>query len=182
MTALTTIMTWARNLSALGAFAAGAAVLGVHLGESAIAEINPTYFQGPALHPRERGAAIAEPMPNQQVRFSSLYGWAEGQEARRLDCHDCAALAARDAYADAEASYSAYEPEPVYRQASWRPERPPMEQPEVEAPAQADTAPWRAAVSRYAAYQISADDASAVVEEVEPAEQAEPEELAAYEE
>ena len=42
----------------LGRRAARRGVVGVQLGESAIAEIDPIHFQGAAVHPRDRGAAI----------------------------------------------------------------------------------------------------------------------------
>ena len=98
------------DLPVLSVFAAAAAVFGIHLGESAIAEIDPVHFRGPAVHPAQRGAAID---PNdiadepQQPRFASLYGWEEGNAARAADCVDCDALAARDAYYEEDLYYEA---------------------------------------------------------------------------
>jgi hypothetical protein len=86
--------------SLLGTVLAGAAAIGVEMGESAIADINPIYFQGEAVHPRDRGAAVADVMPAAQATsFADHYGWAEGQAARLADCIDCAALRARDQFA-----------------------------------------------------------------------------------
>ena len=80
------------TLPALAGAILGAAVLGIHLGESSVGLINPIYFQGPALHPRDRGVAIDEnavrPRP---PAYAQLYGWDEGRAARAADCGDCAA-------------------------------------------------------------------------------------------
>ena len=53
-------MTSPYALPVLGVSILAAVAAGIHLGESAVASINPIYFQGPALHPRDRGAAIEE--------------------------------------------------------------------------------------------------------------------------
>ena len=61
--------------------------LGVQMGESVIGSINPIHFQGEAIHPRDRGAAI-DPnaiQPPAQSAFAQAYGWAQGDSARRLD-------------------------------------------------------------------------------------------------
>lgn len=76
----------------LAAVLAGSAAIGAHIGQSAIAGINPLYFQGAAIHPRDRGAAVDEVMmPAQAARFADAYGWAQGEAARIADCGDCAA-------------------------------------------------------------------------------------------
>ena len=88
------------TLPALGAALLVAAGTGVHLGQSAIDLIDPVHFQGPAVHPRDRGAAIDEAQRAPRApAFASHYGWEEGNEARAADCGGCDALAARDAYA-----------------------------------------------------------------------------------
>jgi len=88
------------TLPALGGALLAAVALGVHLGQSAIGLINPIYFQGPAVHPRDRGAALDESaLPSRPPAYGELYGWEQGQSARAADCGDCAALRARDAYA-----------------------------------------------------------------------------------
>lgn len=98
------------TLPAVGGAILAAAVLGIHLGESSIGLINPIYFQGPALHPRERGVALDENAvrPRAPV-YAQLYGWDQGNAARAADCGDCSALEARDAYAR-PAVYSAEVP------------------------------------------------------------------------
>lgn len=91
-----------RNLTwpAFGAVLLAAAAFGVHIGQSAIDHINPLYFQGPAVHPRDRGTVVTEAsLEAQGPRFADLYGWDEGDAARTADCVDCDALAARDSYA-----------------------------------------------------------------------------------
>jgi hypothetical protein len=128
---------------------------GIHLGHSAIALINPIHFQGPAIHPRDRGAAIDEPaIRPTEPHFASLYGWTEGRSARALDCGDCEALAARDAYADYP-----LEPVVIHRAVSYGLDEP---LPSEEADASGD--PWfdegpaaEERIERYAYYQIEAD-------------------------
>lgn len=87
------------TLPLLGASLFLSVAAGIHLGESTIGLINPLYFEGPAPHPRDRGAAIDESrLPIRGPAYADLYGWEEGN-ARAADCIDCDALAARDAYA-----------------------------------------------------------------------------------
>ena len=89
------------NLPALAGSLVTAIALGIHLGESSVGLINPIHFQGPAVHPRDRGAAIDSarlPTPRGPA-YADLYGWDEGRSAVLSDCGDCEALAARDRYA-----------------------------------------------------------------------------------
>ena len=74
------------TLTILGGSLFAATAIGVHLGESSVGLINPIHFQGPALHPRERGVAIDESNLRQPVRTSyrDLYGWDEGRAAQAL--------------------------------------------------------------------------------------------------
>lgn len=96
------------TLPVVGASLLLSVAAGIHLGESAIGLVNPLYFQGPAVHPRDRGVAIYESrLPVRGPAYGELYGWEEGYAARAADCLDCEALAARDAYAYA---YSAQVP------------------------------------------------------------------------
>jgi hypothetical protein len=78
------------TLASLGASLLVGVATGIHLGESAVGMIDPVHFRGPALHPRDRGAAIDEqarlvpqPVPPQP------YGWEEGYAARAAACGDC---------------------------------------------------------------------------------------------
>lgn len=93
-------MTSPIGLSILGGSLLAAVAAGIHLGESAVAMINPIYFQGPALHPRDRGAAIDErTLQGARPAPARPYGWGEGHAARAIaaDCDDCDPLALRDA-------------------------------------------------------------------------------------
>ena len=90
-------MTSPYALPVLGASILAAVAAGIHLGESAVASINPIYFQGPALHPRERGAAIDESrLALARAEAPPVYGWDQGYAARAADSEG---LAARDAHA-----------------------------------------------------------------------------------
>lgn len=80
------------RLPALGALLLAGAALGVHLGQSAIEQINPIYFQGPAVHPRDRGAAVDPATRPERPRFAELYGWEEGAEAQTAECADCGGI------------------------------------------------------------------------------------------
>jgi hypothetical protein len=72
-----------------------AAVLGVLLGRSAIAEINPAYFQ-----PLDPPRAVDPNPPQADSAFAQAYGWGDGQAAHAADCGDnCIGLAAGDPYA-----------------------------------------------------------------------------------
>ena len=140
------------TLPALGAVMLAAAAFGVHLGQSAIDQINPLYFQGAAVHPRDRGADLAEAsLAPQTPRFAELYGWAEGEAARNADCVDCEALTARDAHHGGEVQFAVLE-------TGWRAEARPAAHGEAEAqPAAEEPAAvavqW-AEVDRYANYAI----------------------------
>jgi len=103
-----TAMTGPFALPVIGGSLLAAVVLGIHLGESSIGQINPIYFQGPAVHPRDRGAAIDEsnlPAPARPA-YRDLYGWDEGNAARAAECYNCGRNRARNAYAySAEVPY-----------------------------------------------------------------------------
>lgn len=131
---------------------------GVALGQSAVDQINPLYFQGAVVHPRDRGAALdPHALQAQSPRFADFYGWEEGQAARAADCSGCAAVAARDAYAEAPAiQYAAAE-------TGW------SEAPQTyilapePAPAQADEAPAQPTdVALYSGFQIEEKPAETV--------------------
>ena len=88
------------TLPILGGSLLAAVAAGIHLGESSIGLIDPIHFQGPAVHPRDRGAAIDESArPTRPPSYSELYGWEQGRTARAADCGNCEALRARDLYA-----------------------------------------------------------------------------------
>ena len=142
------------STSALAAVIIAGAAFGIHLGDSAISQINPLYFQGPAVHPRDRGAEVdANPIDSSAPRYAELYGWAEGQEARAADCADCPALVARDAYrggsqfAVIETGWQT-KAQPTAYSVETEPQAAPAEEPEAEAEGE----PF--VVERYAAFAI----------------------------
>ena len=145
------------TLPALGGALLASVAIGVHLGESAIGQINPAYFKGPAIHPRDRGAAIDPNEVRQRpTLYSEHYGWEEGRAARAEDCGDCEALAARDAYAR-DYSYSAEVPyfggpaEPVRAETVVEPA---VYFEEEEAPFEEEVVEPEGPVVRYAHYPI----------------------------
>jgi hypothetical protein len=80
------------------------ALSGVYLGKSAVNEINPAHFRGPALHPRDRGAEVD---PNVYVERSAFAGAVWYGDKPRLEgpaCADCELyrLAIRSAGVEAE--------------------------------------------------------------------------------
>lgn len=96
------MMTSPINLTALGVSLLVAVVLGIQLGASTIEEIKPFYFQGAAVHPRDRGAAVDESSLNRAPpsTYAGLYGWDEGDAARVAGCGgDCGALRSDRTYA-----------------------------------------------------------------------------------
>lgn len=85
----------AYQLPQFGLAAFVAVALGIHLGESTVDSIKPTFFQGPAVHPRERGAALdpreleARRLARQAAAYSEYYSWNDGEMALRLACANC---------------------------------------------------------------------------------------------
>lgn len=78
------------SIITLGVGGVLAVIFGVSLGNSAISQINPLYFQGAALHPRDRGAAVDPNAPTViPNRYEQLYGFNEGLQARAMDCVGC---------------------------------------------------------------------------------------------
>ena len=157
--------------SAYGALILAAGAFGVHVGESAIGQINPLYYQGAAVHPRDRGVVVDEAaLVEQGPRFAELYGWEEGRAARNADCINCEALNARDAFAQQSgANYAVLETgwraEP--RAAAWSPE--PRDQlTPVEADEPTPFEAQRTELGRYAAYQIEEKPAAADAEDAAP--------------
>lgn len=146
---------------AFGALLVAAAAFGVHIGESAIGQINPLYFQGAAVHPRDRGVAVDEnALVEQGPRFAQLYGWEQGQAARNADCFNCDALGARDAYAATNVRYAIAETrfsndlEPISYSAQTQAEVQPLAAEEAQAPDPYEA--QRAELARYSSYAIEA--------------------------
>lgn len=78
------------RLPVIAVSAFGAIMLGLFLGNGAISQINPVYFQGAAVHPRDRGAAIdPNSIPPVAPAYGAMYGFDEGRAARLEACQDC---------------------------------------------------------------------------------------------
>jgi multidrug resistance efflux pump len=137
-------------LPVMGVLTVVAAAVGLSIGESAIAQIDPTYFQG-ALLPAED--VTKKPRPAAQPGFAQASGWAQGYAARAEDCGDCPALLTRQTHA------------PVYSSAGFADAtiQPRWEQAAGAAAAATDEVLIRPAeersISRYLHYPISADQA-----------------------
>ena len=156
-----------RNLygwAGLGLAVFVAAIVGVQLGESVIAGINPVHFQGAAVHPRDRGAAVdpATIPPARQASYYEAYGWDAGNEARLRECADCGYPATQ--------SYAWVESAPATRLAGehWR-DSTPVTEPQPWQPGEVSAQPDRA-VLRYADYPIEEKPAVAAAEVEAPAE------------
>jgi hypothetical protein len=149
------------TLLALGAGSIVAVMLGVSLGNAAISQINPVYFSGAAVHPRDRGAALDPDAPTViPNRYEQLYGFNEGQQARAADCFGCTfgppAMPAEAGVYAASAPYFGSREERVRAEA--------REQREIDTDYQRgldEAAARRAAmdeVGRYAHYRVSEDE------------------------
>ena len=147
------------TLSAFASLVVAAGALGVHLGQAAIDDINPLYFQGAAVHPRDRGAEVTELSGELRApSYAQAYGWQQGQAALSADCGDCAALGARDAYAGGEVRFAVLQTEwrteaqPAAHRYEAEPKTPPerqQAQPVIYVVENAD-------IARYASYPIEA--------------------------
>lgn len=141
----------------MGAFALAVGV-GVQLGESAVGEIDPLYFQGPAGRPAgvEPVAELSAPSP-----YAQAYGWEQGNAAR---------------LAESGIDYPyAPTPMPVAAQVvapAWREPAPPPPPPLSLAPWPPGQTAAHPDIERYTDYPIEAKEAPAAVpdEEAAPAE------------
>lgn len=140
---------------AFGALLISAAALGVHMGQSAVGGINPLYFQGAPVHPRDRGVVVDETaLVEQGPRFAQLYGFEQGRAERDADCINCDALAARDAFAARPVHFARIEATAEARPQTYAPE--PQD---ALTPIEAAPDPYaerRAEVARYSSYAIEA--------------------------
>lgn len=148
------------SLPALAIVVAAAAVFGVELGESAIAEIDPVHFRGPAIHPAARGAAIdpGELDAPAAPQFASLYGWEEGNAARAEACGDCDSGWAPDPYEqEVEVSYAdaVAAAEEIASRERWAEAA--LDEAEDAIEAIEDEIDWEA-VERYAYYPVAEDE------------------------
>jgi len=149
------------SLTAFGVGGLIAVIFGVSLGNSAISQINPLYFQGAALHPRDRGAALDPNAPTViPNRYEQLYGFTQGQQARAIDCPGCAfgppAMPDRAVVQAASAPYFGSREERARDETEERREIDALYQQRID-----DAAARRAAleqVSQYAHYRVSEDE------------------------
>lgn len=149
------------SFTALGIGGVAAVMLGITLGNSAISQINPIHFQGAAVHPRDRGAALDPNAPSViPNRYEQLYGFNEGAQARAADCVGC--TFARPSLQAAAAVYAATTPYFGSREERARNEA--RERREIDALYQErldDAAARRTAladVQRYSDYRVSEDE------------------------
>jgi hypothetical protein len=148
-------------LPVMGVLTIVAGAIGLQLGESAIAQIDPIHFEGPAPTPRD---VSRDPLPPLGPSYASAYGWAQSEAALAAECGDCAVPVARTAVA---ATW-----EPVYGPAPGARHLPvsiPSYEPR-EAKVEREVAEWHE-VTRYTSYQVAHDEPELerVVIETEPA-------------
>ncbi len=156
------------KLPALGALAVAAAAFGLHLGESAVADINPIHFQGAAVHPRDRGAALPDlPQAPIQSEYALAYGWDQGANARTADCPGCGPAVAPEY---ASRTQMGYQSDVDVALAPPSPARAVERQEEAQSPFTTEYA----SVDRYAYYPIEEATADVAAEE-EPAYEADEE-------
>ena len=75
-----------------------AGAVGLQLGETAIGQIDPLYFQGGREPLRD---VSKDPRPASSSAFAQASGWAEGYQARAADCGGCTPVMAATAPAPA---------------------------------------------------------------------------------
>lgn len=148
-------------LPVMGVLTVVSGAVGLQLGESAIAQIDPIHFQGPAPTPRD---VSQDPLPPVGPTYASAYGWAQSEAALAAECGDCGTPAARTAVS---ATW-----EPVYGAAP-QPRYVPVSVPRYEpreVKAEREVAEWRD-VTRYTSYRVVEDEPEfeRVVIETEPA-------------
>ena len=80
-----------------------AGAVGLQLGESAIGQIDPTYFQGALERPRD---VTKDPRPPRKPGFAEASGWAQGYQAMAADCGGCAPVAGASYVAPAAPLYT----------------------------------------------------------------------------
>lgn len=136
-----------RVLPVMGVLTVIAGALGLQLGESAIAQIDPVHFSGPRPLPRD---VSRERRAEPPATYASAYGWAEGYGAQAADCGDCPAANARDVYAPLS--------EPLADGADSQPWRAPIAYDRLDHEEEADRREWRE-IGRYVHYPVTHDQA-----------------------
>jgi hypothetical protein len=84
-----TAMTSPFALPVMGGSLLAAVALGIHLGESSIGQINPIYFQGPAVHPRDAALQLtSQPAAAGAPAYPRSLWLGRGRRGAR-PMHDC---------------------------------------------------------------------------------------------
>ena len=123
-----------------------AGAVGLQLGEGAIGQIDPTYFQGPLEKPRD---VTKDPRPPRRPDFAEASGWAEGYQAMAADCGGCSPVRSSQAVPAAPLfAYSDRTIEPQWQQAA---DSVAADVPQFERSVEAGQ------VQRYLHYPVSAD-------------------------
>ena len=144
----------------MGVLTIVAGAIGLQLGQSAIAQIDPIHFQGPAPTPRD---VSRDPLPPLGPSYASAYGWAQSEAALAPECGDCGVPAARTAVAATWEPVDAAAAEPRAMPVSIPSYEPREEKIERE------VAEWRE-VTRYTSYPVAQEsELERVVIETEPA-------------
>lgn len=145
-------------LPVMGVLMVVAGAVGMQIGESAIAQIDPVHFQGAPPEPHD---VTRDPRPAPPPAYADASGWAEGYEAMARDCGDCPMLLARHGYAPASSSWG---PPDELALISARPAVHPApaaqaEEPLVIAAAEPAPPPPAARYSRYLDFPVNQDQA-----------------------
>jgi hypothetical protein len=126
-----------------------AGAVGLQLGESAIGQIDPTYFQGALEPPRD---VTKDPRPSRAPGFAQASGWAQGYQALAADCGGCSPVSGQSGPAPAAPlyTYSDATIEPRWQQAAAAVT---ADEPRLERSVES------AQLQRYLHYPVSADQA-----------------------
>jgi len=158
-------MGYPMTLPTMAALSIAGAALGVHLGHSAIAQINPAYFAEP--EPRFH----ADLAPNRSPDWAQVQV-AEYQDAGLIEGLGTGCVGCR---AYPEEYRPVADPAIDGREDGWAASAQYVAAAPVESPAEPAPDPEREAVMRYASYPVAAggekEEAPAPVEEPQPAEQ-----------
>lgn len=154
-----------------GAAALVAAIFGIQLGNSTVAAIKPTFFLGPAVHPRDRGVAIdprdleARRLARLETAYGALYGWDEGNRSLRLACIDCGGSGSRPHATvfdyDARVPYFGSREERAADEARERLAADRIDRSQLDDPVDHDPDADAGEISRYAEFPVTEDDIQA---------------------
>jgi hypothetical protein len=145
-----------------------AGAIGVQLGEGAVGQIDPIYFERGRQPPRD---VSKDPRPASTSAFAQASGWAEGYQARAEDCNGCPLVVPATAAAPAAPLY-AYSDATIEPRWQYADDAASGDELRIERSVQS------AQVQRYLHYPVSADQQdlrqAAEAEPVEVVEEAEP--------